>query len=138
MRAFHGLFLRYFSCALCGVLLCATSVVYALTVKHRTLPELIERADTIVVATVVGQRSDWNADGRVIYTFLTLTDLDVLKGDVSSATFELRMPGGAIGDQAQLYPGMPVIQQGERYILFIRGQFRDFSPWLASIRGYTA
>jgi hypothetical protein len=66
---------------------------------------------------------------------LTLADLDVLKGDVSAATFELRMPGGAIGDQAQLYPGMPVIQQGERYVLFIRGQLRNFFPLVGVYQG---
>ena len=71
----------------------------------------------------------------LIYTFVLLTDLDVLKGDVPAANFELRMPGGVIGDRAQLYPGMPIMQQGQRYVLFIRGQQRDFFPLVGVYQG---
>ena len=107
----------------------------ALTVQTRTFPELVQRADTIVVASVAGLRSAWSADGQVIYTFVSLTDLDVLKGDVPAATFELRMPGGMMGDQAQVYPGMPNLELGQRYVLFIQGNLRDFFPLVGINQG---
>jgi len=125
---------RWICCILCALFF-TLPAAYALTVQLRTFPELVERADTIVVGTVTGLRGAWGADGQTIYTYATLTDLDVLKGDVPAATYELRMPGGVIGDSAQLYPGMPSLEQGERYILFIRGYLRDFFPLVGVYQG---
>jgi len=141
MNTLHrGYLSRVLSLCVCVVGVCVLTLgispaAKALTVHPRSFPELVERADTIVVASVAGLRSAWSADGQVIYTFATLADIDVLKGDVPGATFELRMPGGVIGDQAQLYPGMPALEQGQRYVLFIHGHLREFFPLVGVNQG---
>jgi len=131
----HTYLSRGLTLCFCILAFVITPAAQALTVQLRSFPQLVERADTIVVGSVTGLRSAWSADGQVIYTFVTLTDLDVLKGDVPAATFELRMPGGVIGDQAQIYPGMPTLEQGQRYVLFIRGLLRDFFPLVGVSQG---
>lgn len=107
----------------------------ALTVVPRSFDELVEQADTIVIATVGTLRAGWGSDGETIYTYASLQELEVIKGDVPAATFDLPMPGGVLGDQAQFYPGLPQLHSGERYILFMRGYGREFVPLVGIQQG---
>jgi hypothetical protein len=107
----------------------------ALTVVAYAFGELLREADVIVVGTARQTRSAWDATGQVIHTYVELTDLDVLKGGVPAAVFELRLPGGVVGDAAQSYPGLPQLEPGQRYILFMRGDTRTFVPFVGAYQG---
>lgn len=95
------------------------STAQALTVVPRSFDELVSLADTIVIATAADARSVRSPDGRAILTRYVLQDLELIKGAVPSAPFELSLPGGVLGDEAQLYPGVPRLLRGERYVLFL-------------------
>lgn len=107
----------------------------ALTVVPRSFDELVEQADTIVIATVGALRTGWGSDGQTIFTYASLQELEIIKGEVPAAVFDLPMPGGVLGDQAQFYPGMPQLRSGERYILFMRGYQREFVPLVGIQQG---
>jgi hypothetical protein len=107
-----------FALLLCAALMIA-STAQALTVVPRSFDELVSLADTIVIATAAEARSSRSPDGRAILTHYTLQDLELIKGAVPSAPFELSLPGGVLDDEAQLYPGVPRLLRGERYVLFL-------------------
>lgn len=109
--------------------------VQALTAVARSFDELVQRADTIVIGTAVSARSVHRGDGHSIRTLVSFNDLEVLKGEVPSAPFELPLPGGIVGDEAQVYPGTPRLRAGTRYVLFIRGQNSEFLPLVGAQQG---
>jgi hypothetical protein len=107
----------------------------ALTVNARPFPELVQEAEVIVVGTVAGMESAWSADHEAIQTTVRLVDLDLIKGEVPAIPYEVRLAGGVVGDTAQVYPGMPRLVTGGRYVLFVRGNLRDFFPLVGAYQG---
>jgi len=118
---------------LLGVLLGANA--QALTVTSRPFPELVREAEVIVVGTVAGLESAWSADRETIQTTVSLTDLELIKGEIPAVPYQLRLVGGVVGDTAQTYPGMPRLVAGGRYVLFVRGNLREFFPLVGAYQG---
>lgn len=102
--------------------------VDALTAIPRTFAELVERADCVLIGTVMRVTTAMGAEGEKIYTYVTLADLEVLKGAVPDPSYVLRVRGGVVDTQAEVYPGLPPLEAGGRYILFVQGNFRDLFP----------
>ncbi len=102
--------------------------VDALTAIPRTFAELVERADCVLIGTVMQVTTAVGAEGEKIYTYVTLADLEVLKGEVPDTSYVLRVRGGVVDTQAEVYPGLPQLEAGGRYILFVQGNFRDLFP----------
>jgi hypothetical protein len=122
--------------ALCGLWLALLSAAApALTAVSRPFPELVQQAELIVIGTVAALDSAWSADHALIYTTARLVDLEVIKGAVPTVPYELRLPGGVVGTTAQKYPGMPPLKQGERYVLFVRGETSEFFPLVGAYQG---
>jgi len=104
---------------------------YGLTVISRSFDELVQRADLVLAGTVKDVHSQFADDGldqNTIFSFVTLTDLNVVKGRLAASEYVLRVPGGVMGRFAQDYPGIPTFQTGQSYVVFIRGNRRDFFP----------
>lgn len=123
------------ACCAAALLLLAPAVAPALTAVPRPFAELVQEAEVIVVATVAGLESAWSADGAAIHTTVRLVDLELIKGEVPAVPYELRLAGGVVGDTAQTYPGMPRLVAGERYLLFVRGNLREFFPLVGAYQG---
>lgn len=115
-----------------GLLLAASLIgtaAHALSVVPRSFDELVALADLVVVGTVAAQRSrDDGAPGHGISTYITLTDLEIVKGTLSEPDYTLRGAGGRAGGRAQEYTGLPQLRTGERYVLFVRGNHRELFP----------
>jgi hypothetical protein len=117
------------------VLLVFAASAQALTVSAYSFEQLVERSDVIVVGTVRDISSSWDASGQTIYTHASLDELEVIKGDVPAAVYELQVPGGVVGGAAQVYPGVPRLAVGARYVLFIRGDRQTFIPFVGAYQG---
>src|SRR5258706_14703649 len=109
--------------------------VDALTAIPRTFAELVERADCVLIGTVMRVTTAGGAEGEKIYTYVTLEDLDVLKGEVPDPTYVLRVRGGGVDTHAEGYPGLPRLEAGGGDILFGPGNFGDLFPVLGLDRG---
>ena len=112
-----------------SVLVCVPA--HGLSVVPRTFDELVERADLVLGGTVKevhSQFADNGLDQNTIFSYVTLTNLEVVKGRVTTSDYVLRVPGGVMGRFAQDYPGIPKFQIGQSYLVFIRGNRRDFFP----------
>jgi hypothetical protein len=108
-------------------------VATAMVVVKRDFPELVARADAIVVGTV--RRIEQGADpSGAPATFVTFSDLTVLKGEVGES-LTLRFFGGAEGDVVTFIPDMPTFTVGERDAVFVAGNGRDVCPLVGIWQG---
>ena len=110
--------------------LALSAPVSALSVVPRSFDELVSLADLVVVGTVSSQRSAYDdpVQRRGISTYLTLSDIEVVKGALATDHYVLRIAGGEVDGRALIYSGLPSLRSGERYVLFIRGNNRDLVP----------
>jgi len=112
-----------------AVLMCTPA--HSLTVISRSFDELVQHADLVLVGTVSKVHSEFADDGldqNTIFSYVNFNDLQVVKGQVNSEPYEMRVPGGVVGRFAQDYPGIPAFQTGQRYLVFIHGNRHDFFP----------
>ena len=103
-----------------------TTSSWALTVVPRTFAELVGLADWVVIGTVTQVASA--IEGERIYTYMTRADLEVIKGTWHDAEYRLRVSGGVVGQRMEVYQGLPQLEAGGRYILFIQGNFSALFP----------
>lgn len=120
---------------LVGLLSAAPS--HGLTVVPRSFDELVQLADTVIVGTVHDMHSEFADNGlsQNILSFVTFDELQEIKGPVNTQQYTLQVPGGVVGRVAQDYPGIPLFQVGQRYVVFIRGNRRDFFPVVGVTQG---
>lgn len=102
----------------------------ALTTVQRSFEELVSLADHIVIGTVTGRQSVWRdpVQQRGIITQITLSDLELLKGEHSAANFVLEVTGGQIGPYGEAVGGLPQLAIGQRYVIFVRGNTQSIFP----------
>lgn len=111
----------------------AASPAAGLVVIKRDFPELVARAEQVLIGTVIDVR-DGADEGGVPYTFVTFDDLSVLKGEVGE-TLTLRFYGGRSGAYAAQVPDMPAFTPGDRTVLFVRGNGHDVCPLVGVWQG---
>jgi hypothetical protein len=109
--------------------------VDALTAVPRTFGEFVERADCVLIGTVMRVTTAVEPAGEKMYTYVTLADLEVLKGDVPDPAYVLRVRGGVVNTQAEVSPGLPQWEAGGRSILFVQGNVRDLFPVVGRHQG---
>ncbi len=78
---------------------------------------LVAESDAVVVAEAVQSESLW-VDGRII-TRVTLR-VDECWSGTAPDELVVEVPGGQVGDLAQVVLGAPRLEPGERYVLFVR------------------
>jgi len=83
-----------------------------------SLEQLVREADTIVLGTVTRQTSAWNAQQTAIYTDVTLTVEEAVKG-LPGAEVTFRIAGGVVGEIGMRTSNDPVFQNGEQVIVFL-------------------
>jgi len=105
-----------------------TTSSWALTVMPRTFAELVGRADWVLIGTVTQVSSAVEAKGERIYTYVTLADLEMIKGKWHDTEYVLRISGGVVDQREEVYHGLPQFEAGRRYILFIQGNFSALFP----------
>jgi hypothetical protein len=105
-----------------------TTSSWALTAVPRTFAELVRLADWVLIGTVTQVTSAVEAKGERIYTYVTLADLEMIKGVWHDTEYVLRVSGGVVDQRGEVYPGLPQFEAGRRYILFIQGNFSALFP----------
>jgi hypothetical protein len=105
-----------------------TTSSWALTTVPRTFAELVRLADWVLIGTVTQVTSAVEAKGERIYTYVTLADLEMIKGAWHDTEYVLRVSGGVVGQRGEVYPGLPQFEEGRRYILFIQENFSALFP----------
>jgi hypothetical protein len=87
-------------------------------IVQRSLEELSQEADTIVIGTVTAQLSTWNDQHTAIDTDVTVTIEANLKGS-RGVDVTFRIAGGIVGDVGMRTSNDPVFLNGDRVIIFL-------------------
>ena len=106
------------------------SRVEATTLVPMDVAELSDRAELVFTGTAVKTRVVHTQDGTDPYTFVTFTVHDMLKGWTMGRQIALRFAGGETENGAVTFQGMPKFEQGETYLLFVRGNGSLLCPVL--------
>lgn len=116
--------------------LLATVPSRATTVLEQSFPDLVQKADTIVVGTVSAIEAEWDAETKTPFTLVTFTDLDIRKGDPGLTTLTLRFLGGVRPDGTALHlAGVPQFTVGGRNVLFVAGNEQYAVPLVGAWQG---
>jgi hypothetical protein len=89
---------------------------------HLTNQDLTIQSDLIVIGKAVESRLEWVNDGRNLYTLVTVSVEETLKG-APGATATVAIPGGVDANRripiAMTFPGAPRIAPDEEVFLFL-------------------
>ena len=119
--------------ALLAFLLGLGRAANAMVVVQRDFPELVARAEQIVVGTVSDIKQAADPSGAPA-TYVTFSDLTVLKGDVGD-TLTLRFYGGESGAVVVRIADMPTFTLGERAVVFVAGNGQAVCPLVGVWQG---
>jgi hypothetical protein len=84
------------------------------TLQQLSLDQMSQSATAIVRARVTGSSASFT--GSTIYTHYKLQVTETWKG---SPAFEVMIPGGVASGYRQTFPGMPTLETGTEYVLFL-------------------
>lgn len=125
---------RFVILACCAFI--AVNCARATTVIPPTFDELVTRAELIFQGTVTDVSSEWVGEGsqRHIVTFVTFKVDDQIKGD-AGASYTIRMLGGTVGEETMEVTDAPKFARGDRDILFVENNGRQFVPLVGIMHG---
>lgn len=89
---------------------------WAATLEQLSFDEMVEKSTAIVRGRVVGSYT--TSKGSLIYTHYRVLVSERWKGPAASEA-DLVVPGGALGNMRQSFPGAPKLAPGSDYVLFL-------------------
>ena len=92
--------------------------VDATTVRRLSFDEMVSKAQTIVVGSLVSSNTFWTADRKLILTSYTLEVQQQLKG-TTAKTIVVTTVGGKIGNTILQMAGAPAFSPGETAVVFL-------------------
>lgn len=119
---------------LAGLALLYTGHVQATTVLYVDLNQLTQESEGIVIGTVAKTESTYGFN-KSIYTFVTFNNLEEVKGRVKGPELTLRLEGGRVDKDILEIDGSPRFQNGERVMLFVRGNGKAKVPLVGWTQG---
>ena len=102
-----------------SALLFFPNITLATVIVPMSDTDLIQQSAAIVIGTVNTIESYWDADTKQIFTHVTVTPQEVLKGTVPVGNLTLKQLGGTVGQRHMWIDGSPVFTRGEKTILFL-------------------
>jgi hypothetical protein len=91
---------------------------HATTMVPMYLDDLTAVSQTVAYGKVIASRVEWDEGHTLLYTVYTVVPVEYLKGRLG-ASFELREPGGDLGDVGMMIAGVPRFETGEEAVLFV-------------------
>ncbi|MBI1764821.1 MAG: hypothetical protein HYR56_25705 [Acidobacteria bacterium] len=119
-----------------ALLLGLVSPLTATTVKRKNFNELVQEAELVAIGRIINVQAFPTADKQYVYTYVTVNELDILKGSFEESQLTLRMDGGDTGDGRRLViPGVPKFQFGEQVVIFLKGNGQAICPFVGWEQG---
>lgn len=119
-----------------ALLLGLVSPLTATTVKRKSFNELVQEAELVAVGRVINVQSLPTADKKYVYTYVTVNELDIMKGSFDEAQLTIRMDGGDTGTGRRLLiQGVPKFQYGDEVVIFLKGNGQTICPFVGWEQG---
>ena len=83
------------------------------------IAELTQRSDLIVVGRVNKVESEWNQDRTRIYSKISVSVNEFLKGQSAGTEISFLQPGGEVGEVGEVYSDIPRFKKSENVLLFL-------------------
>lgn len=96
------------------IALCVVGVAMAATLQQLSLAQMTQSATAVVRARVLNSSASFT--GKTIYTHYKLQVSETWKGSTQT---EVMLPGGVAGGLRQAFPGVPTLQAGNEYVLYL-------------------
>ena len=106
----------------------------ATTLIYKNFDDLVTEAEAIVVGTVRQAESHYGPH-KDIYTFVTLTDLQVIHGEYKQNALVLRLAGGEIDGVRVVFDGSPKFMSSEKFLIFLQGNGKHLVPIVGWTQG---
>ena len=113
-----------FSILLCVFVAYATGT-NATTILGMDIDKVANDAELIFEGEVILHETRQNSNTGIIHTYVTFTVHDVVKGDFSADTIELKFAGGTFMGQIVEVRGLKIPKEGENGIYFVESPTRD-------------
>jgi hypothetical protein len=84
-----------------------------------SLEQKTVKADLIVIGRVIDAESKWDETRSNIYSYVSLSLEEVIRGCSSTKDITIRITGGAAGEIAAIVQEMPSFRKGERALVFL-------------------
>ena len=115
--------------AMLGLALSLAVAARATVVEKQSLEQLVAKADLVAIGRVMDVVELPTSDQKFAYTYVILSELEVLHGAYADPTLTLRMEGGGLGNGKVLHiPGMPRFSVGEKVVVFVKGNTERICP----------
>ena len=95
--------------------------------KQLNLQELTDKASHVIVGKVISKKSSWNPDRTKIYTDVTISVQEQIKGSLKERDIVVRYLGGEIPEEdiGMKVLEMPEFKMDEEAVLFIKPDEMD-------------
>lgn len=81
--------------------------------------DLTQHATAIVIGTVTNIESYWDPSAQQIFTHITVSPQDIVKGTLTPGDLVLKQPGGTVGYRHSWLDGSPSFIRGEKVLVFV-------------------
>ena len=106
---------------------------WSTTVLKLDISEMSELAQTIITGHCLSKRTEIDPKDNNIYTYATFKVNQVLKGDLPGDSIAVRHPGGRVGDEISIVPGVPDFNLDEEVLLFLSSEDDAGYPWVVGL-----
>jgi hypothetical protein len=100
-----------------------------------TTKELTNRSNTIVIGKVKSMKAQWGNGGTKIYTYITVSVEDCLKGNKHCPEVTIRQEGGEVGGIGLKVVGAPEYKEGEDVLTFLEEYEPDHFKCVGMMQG---
>jgi hypothetical protein len=107
----------------------------ATTTKKLTDEDLVNQAHVVITGRCTSIRSEWNDDRTKIFTYITISPRDFLKGERKAEAVIIKQPGGEVGEIGMRVDGVSVFEEGEDVLLFLEKGKNGFYRTLGLSQG---
>ncbi len=104
---------------------------FATKYAKTNMANFVANSTLVVKAKVLSTESKWDQSHTKIFTYTTISILELLKGENAPIELTIEQLGGTVGDESLVIDTNPQFKVGEEAILFL--VYHNNSWWLNSI-----
>ena len=121
----------------CSLCLFAFSFASATTILGMDIDKVAADAEFVFEGSVINSETRQDSSSGIISTYVTFQINDIIKGDYSGESVELKFMGGAFNGQIVQVSGMRVPEMNEQGIYFVESMSRDLiNPLIGWSQGH--